>query len=146
VLADLVPDPVVVPGRELAEFVGERGTAAERRQPEEVRDPAWHLAAPRRPHALGYDGAELVLGQHGEAGLAVQRAERPDPRRARRVWAAQDHQRGDRLAEGGDDEPAARQQVGAQHPLLPHAASALRRGAPLGGGFAFSRIIMRRRV
>lgn len=75
-LADLVPDPVVVPGRELAEFVGERGTAAERRQPEEVRDPAWHLAAPRRPHALGYDGAELVLGQHGEAGLAVQRRDR----------------------------------------------------------------------
>jgi mRNA interferase MazF len=55
---------------------------------------------------------------------AVQRAERPDPRRARRVWAGQDHQRGDRLAEGGDDEPAARQQVGAQEPLLPRAAAA----------------------
>jgi len=100
VLADLVPDPVVVPGRELAELVGERGATTERRQPEKVRDPARHLAAPRPPHVPGHHGAELVLGQHGEAGLAVQRTERPDPRRARRVWAGQDHQRGDRLAEG----------------------------------------------
>ena len=131
-LADLGPDPVVVPGRELIELVGERGTVTERRQPEEVRYPARHLATPRPPHVIRHHGAQLVLGQHAEAGLAVQRAERPDPRHARRRWPAQDHQRGDRLAEGRNDEPAARQQVGAYHPALPHvaSASALRRGAP----------------
>jgi hypothetical protein len=122
-LADLGPDPVVVPGRELVKLVGERGAAAERRQREEVRYPAGHLATPRPPHAVHHRGAQPVVRQHAEAGLAVQRAERPDPRCARRVWPAQDHQRGDRLAEGGDDEPAMRQQVGAHHPALPHLAS-----------------------
>ena len=56
-LLDLGPDPVVVPGRELVELVGERGIVAERRQREEVRDPAGYLAVPRPPRVRRHLGA-----------------------------------------------------------------------------------------